>query len=180
MQQSDDLKEGIMRFGGVALSHNPKELSVKYAKRLSSDMLVSGGYSKEKVVRLPERISGRGELYGSGCLNDYGRLMTFYREDKASIVSVPYLGAFRAVITSLTLAAEPKEDYIAVNFEFTAAPGKAKKLPDLQPYYETRRDGEDMWDIAYYYGLDINELVGLNPHIRKIRDLDRFERVRLC
>ena len=37
-----------------------------------------------------------------------------------------------------------------------------------------------MWDIAYYYGLDINELVGLNPQIRKIRDLDRFERVRLC
>lgn len=167
----------ILRFASVSLSHNPKELKIRRKTRLDSAKLLSGGV-KERTSEGVAGVSGRGELFGENCKDDLETLMKLFVLRKSAVLSVPYLGAMRAVLTELSVAAEPRAGYIAVDFEFTAVPSENVPEVKCEPYIKAYSH-DKMWNIAYRTGTDVNELVRLNPHIRFIDDIDEGERVRL-
>ena len=167
----------VMRFAGVYLSHNPKALKFTRKNEHSSQRLLSGGRSESTLGDIGS-VSGRAELYGESCQSDLHLLQELCAGRADEVLSIPYLGAMRAVLTDLTLAAEPKADYIAVDFVFTAAQGRAVSEIKCAPYY-TANSRDNLWDIAYKFGKDVTELVRLNPHIRYINEIEWGERVRL-
>ena len=161
----------LLKFNEVELSHNPAALSVRYRKTVKESRLISGRRVGATILREPESISGKGELYGENALDDFNKLMSLCGVSRPSPLSLPYLGAFMAVLSELTLAAEPRENYIAVNFVFRAVAGEDH--PEIRSErYVVAHEGESLWDIAYRYGADINSLIALNPNIRKIHELE--------
>ncbi len=168
----------MMRFAGVSLSHDPKNLKLTKKKKLSSKRLLSGRQTLETSEQIIG-VSGRGELCGKSCMEDLYKLLRLSKSCEADVLSMPYLGAIRAVLTDISLAGEPRADYIAVDFVFERAPDTAHPEIMCAPVYEVTNSGENLWDIAYRFGKDINELVRINTHIRHIENIAQGERVRL-
>lgn len=166
------VNDAVIRFGGVSLSHNPEKLTVKRKKNVAVDILLSGNIAKEKVFTEGDTIQGRGELFGEHCEEDYKLLARMCRKSTAAVLSVPRLGAFTAVLSQLSLAAEPKENYIAVEFVFTAVRGEYHPKLTKERYYHAKQ-GDDLWVIAHETRSDISKLAELNPQIRNIRSLEK-------
>lgn len=168
-----------MRFGGVSLSHNPKTLKITRSKKVSSVGLVGGENRLSNVCDNISKISGTGELYGDDCFLVYDKLLRMSFTNKAEILAVPELGAFRAVLEDISFAAEPRGDFLSVAFTFRAVNTGREAEKILPQRYYTARDGESLWDVAYKFGVTVESLAELNTHIRKILDLTNGEEVRI-
>ncbi len=168
----------MTRFDGVFFSHDPKTLKITRKNDVKNERLASGKLLSGNILQGPVKITGTGELYGENCARDFTKLMNAYAKRKASVLSVPYVGAVRAVLTELSMLCEPKAGYIGISFAFDSVHGGEKPKVKNAPY-RTAEENEDLWDIAYEEGMSINELTALNPHIRFIDSLNEGERVRL-
>ena len=172
------MNEAIMRFGGICLSHNPSQLKIRRKKALTSRGLLSGEERWETVEGEPDVVSGTGELFGESCREDFEKLEALCKSSSPAPLSLPYFGAFKAVLSELTLAAEPKEDHITVSFTFHACGGSSHPPISSAPFCRTSF-GESLWDVAYRTDTDVHDLIALNPQIRNITELTGEERVRL-
>ena len=105
--------------------------------------------------------------------------MRLRSRNKSEILSVPELGAVRAVLSGLSLNCEPRKDYISVSFEFRCISDE-KKAEKIMPYkvYKTKEE-ESLWDIAYKFGTTVDALAALNPGIRRIDEVEEGKEVRL-
>lgn len=172
------MADTIMRFAGIKLSHNPKELTVKRSRTVSRHKLLSGRTETGAALYEGDTVSGSGELFGENCASDLRTLERIREKNTPAPLVVPYLGAIMAVLTELSVSACQRENYAAVSFSFMAV--QAKSCPEIKTkQYCTVHDECSLWDIAYENDADINELVKLNPHIRDIMQLEIGERVRL-
>lgn len=168
-----------MRFGGLSVSHNPKTLKITRSKKISSVGLVGGVSRLSNVCDDISKISGTGELYGEDCFLVYDRLLRMCFKNKAEILAIPELGAFRAVLEEISVLAEPKDNFLSVAFSFRAvSSGKEPERILPERYCEANRD-ESLWDISYRFDVPVENLVRLNPHIRKILKLKEGEKVRI-
>ncbi|MBQ1546187.1 MAG: LysM peptidoglycan-binding domain-containing protein [Clostridia bacterium] len=151
---------------------------MKRSKSFPQQRLLSGENVYGTALYAGDTISGKGELFGENCESDLHKLHSIREKNKPAPLVIPYFGAFMAVLTELSLAAQPRENYAAVSFVFTAV--KPKKCPEIRTeQYCTVNYECSLWDIAYENGADINKLVELNTHIRNIMELNVGERVRL-
>ena len=173
------MKNAKMRFCGYAFEHNPSTLRIADTARLRS--LLTPGAAPDSVTmgRGLRIVKGEGELAGSDCLIRYERLRALCESGEKGILALPGIKAMTAYLSELSLIAEPIEDVIGYRFTFTEAKGDSAALSGADSYL-VRRDGESLWDIAYTYGIGIDELVRLNPQIPFIGSLCENERVRLC
>lgn len=172
------VSDNIMRFAGISLSHNPKELTVKRNKNVPQRRLLSGRNESGFALCAGDTISGKGELFGENCASDLDLLESIREKNQPAPLVVPCFGAFMAVLTELSLEAQPRGNYAAVSFVFTAVQPESR--PEIRTdQYFTVNGVSTLWDVAYQFGADINKLVELNPHIRKIMILEEGERVRL-
>ena len=172
------MNDAVIRFAGIRLSHNPKTLKIQRRKKLRSERLLSGEGALETVAEEPSVISGTAELFGEECFRDFEKLSRLCKSCSFSPLSIPYFGAFRAVLSDLTLTAEPRYDHISVGFTFRIAqdpPGDESFLPQ----YCRANSGDSFWDISYRFNVPVEELIELNKGIRDIMCLEDQERVRL-
>ncbi len=168
-----------MRFGGISLSHNPKTLKITRSKKINSVGLVGGTVKLSNVCDNISKISGTGEIYGDDCFLSYDRLLRMCFKNKADILAVPELGAFKAVLEDIAILAEPRENFLSVSFTFRAVSAGREPEKILPEKYYTAAEGESLWDVSYKFGVTVESLVKLNPQIRKILDLKEGEEVRL-
>lgn len=168
-----------LRFAGVSLSHNPKTLKITRSKKINSVGLVGGSSKLSNVCDNVSSISGTGEIYGSDCFLVYEKLLRMCFKNTADILAVPELGAFRAVLEDISVLAEPKENFLSVAFTFRAVSSGKTPVRILPEQYVKAGEGESLWDIAYACGVPVEQLVKLNPQIRKILDLKKGEEVRI-
>ena len=162
----------VIRFGGVSLSHNPETLTVKRKKNVAADVLLSGQPAKERIIAEGDTIQGRGELFGEYCEEDYKTLARMCRKSTSATLGIPHLGAFVAVLSQLSMAAQPRESYIAVDFVFTAVRGEYHPKLTKERYYRAKQ-GDDLWVISRETKSDVSKLAELNPQIRNIRSLEK-------
>ena len=71
------------------------------------------------------------------------------------------------------------DNVLSYRFVFVEAQSPRPEAQGTE-YYLTVSEGENLWDISYEYGVPIERLVALNPHIPLIGELSGGERVRLC
>lgn len=172
-------KATVMRFGGLNIPHNPKNLKIVRSKKINSVRLIDGEDRLSDVFEGVSKISGTAELYGSGCFGVYEKLLRLRFQNRSEILAIPEVGAVRAVLSDLTVLCEARKDFLEIGFEFrTVTDGrKAEKLMPYKTY--TASEGESLWDIAYNSGTAIEKLVELNPSIRNINSLDEGKEVRI-
>lgn len=165
-----------MRFGGVSWSHNPREIrfvAEKNVRELSSPFALP---TVQQTGRRCMTIRGEGELYGADCLAQLERLMTLFRREGAGVLCVAEQKSVFAVFEELSVVGEPKPDVLTYRFVFREVPREA----DGDKPSVTVTDGESLWDVSYLYGIGIDTLVALNPHIKRPDRVAAGTEVRLC
>lgn len=172
------MRNSLMRFDGVFLSHDPKTLKISVQNDVNTQRLLTGLSLTLDTLEGVRAISGTGELFGERCTEDFKKLKDAYTKRRAAVLAVPYMGASRAVLSKLEFTGGSKAGFMGVEFRFELVHGASHAAIKRAPVH-IAEEGEDMWDIAYREGVSIEELVRLNPHIRYINELDEGERVKL-
>ena len=168
-----------MRFGGVSLSHNPKTLKIIRSKNIASVNLSDGQNRFSHAAEGILKISGTGELYGENCFQTYEKLLRASCKNVPYVLSVPELGVFFAVLSDLSINAEPKSNFLSVAFTFRIVDGENNCEKIFPQRYYFPQANENLWDVSYKTGINIEKLTELNPDIKDIRELDIENGVRL-
>lgn len=165
-----------MKFKGYKWHHNPHELVFEDEKKVSE---LTAPFDKSVVQnagRRNMRISGEGELYGEDCLDQFLRLLELFREGGSGVLSIAGIPSVYAVFESLKLVGRPRPDILTYRFVFRELmEERDDKLREV-----TAAPNENLWDISYRFGIDIDTLVRLNPQVRRPDELTAGEVVRLC
>lgn len=168
----------LMRFGGITLRHNPKELAVKHTKALREHTPIGSAPVLESVSEQSCIIGGKGELYGERCFEMYEKLLRVRFLNKAQVLSIPDMGVYSAVLTKISAKAETHDRLIAVEFEFrTVSMRSAENVTEEE--YTLCLEGETLWDIAYRCGVPAEKLAALNTDIRNILSIEEGKKVRI-
>lgn len=173
------MEMAVMRFGTIDLPHNPKALKIESKQSISTMGLLGGkevvrGISSELLT-----VKGTGELYGDKCFEQYNALKKFCFQRKPEVLSLPEIGAVKAVLCKLDLSAEPKDRLLTVDFEFRQVNDVQAAEDITPPLYHTAVSGECLWDIAYVHQVKIEKLIELNPWLRSIWDIESGREVKL-
>ena len=166
-----------MRFAGFTWFHNPKEIRIIDEKSVGQHLSPDCRCSSRSFGRKCRVIYGTGELYGEDCLKQYRKLYELYCQNKPGILSIPQLPPLYAVFEELVFEEGTVPDVVTYKFKFRECEAKSF---DTQKQYHTVKSGETLWDIAYIYGMTVDELVALNPSIKRPDYMKTVERVRLC
>ncbi len=166
-----------MRFNGVEWHHNPRQISFECGKNVSELHSPYGNSYIQNTGRKNMIIRGEGELYGSDCLEQFGKLFDLFKRGGEGVLSFPKLSSVYAVFESLKIEGLPKPDVLTYSFVFREVMEKKhghKKLVCVT------KEGENLWDISHTYKIDIDTLVRLNPHIRRPDIVEDGSVVLLC
>lgn len=167
----------LMRYKGFNFRVNPLSVEItgsdsqsKYTLPFNGEILISKGMGC-RVVK------GKGELKGKDCIERYAELRALQMKGGEGVLSPPGLMPFKAFFTKLVAEADVTPDRICYSFEFT----EASSVPvDSLPHGHTVKEGETLYDIAFDYGIKLENLVELNSQIKRPDELKKGEKVRLC
>nr|DAU20899.1 MAG TPA: LysM [Caudoviricetes sp.] len=166
-----------MRYKGVEWHHNPREITFECDKKLNELKSPYGQSYIQNIGRKNMKISGTGELYGGDCLQQFDSLLKLFKQGGGGVLSLPKLSPIYAEFESLKIIGEPKPDALTYSFVFREVMDKkhsCKKIVCIT------KEGENLWDISYRYGIDIDSLVTLNPHIKRPDIVEDGSVIRLC
>ncbi|MBQ3285347.1 MAG: LysM peptidoglycan-binding domain-containing protein [Ruminococcus sp.] len=168
-----------MRFDGMSLRHNPEKLHISgsdHVKEYRSPCCEADSVSLGRELK---RIAGEGEFCGADCIEQYRALEKMQIKAKRAKLALPHMQPMYAYLKELELTAKPMDNVLSYRFVFVEAQSPRPEAQGTE-YYLTVSEGENLWDISYEYGVPIERLVALNPHIPLIGELSGGERVRLC
>jgi hypothetical protein len=167
-----------IRYKGISFEHNPKSLSVSGDCSVRVDNTLFDTQVSANRGRKNRVIRGKGVFLGEGCLDKYTEMSRIQKKKDSGILSLPDIEPFYAYFTSLELVCDKTPDYVEYVFEFTEDMSKSGNAHTSYSY--VCADGESLWDAAYKHGVDIDELVRINPQIRFINDNLVGKKVRIC
>lgn len=167
-----------MRFSGYTWHHNPKSLKIEFQQRIET---TRPPYESSNSSNFGERlrvVRGEGELYGEDCMEQFYRLKKLYERAEPGILAIPDSVCMKAYFSRLKQLMEPKNNVLSYSFEFTQTKNENEKGQRM--YYVTQSEGENLFDISYRFGVDIDTLVKKNPRVRVIDEIEEGERIELC
>lgn len=167
-----------MRFGGFEWEHNPLSVQILH----SNDFKVYNLCSQKNVAyplgRKLRIVKGKGEFAGKDCILRYKELAQVFFKGQKALLSLPFEVPFEAFFTELSLVAQPSPDFCEYTFEFLEV--QTSSAASVPKVYIPQQQGENLFDIAYKFGVKVEKLVELNPQLRRADELPPFEEVRLC
>lgn len=165
-----------MRFAGFSWQHNPIKI---YADHKLITTVVTTAAEGEQLAGICEGIShirGEGELVGKDCLEQYSALKTLFEKRRRGVLSLPGFEPFTAYFTKLSVEGQDTPDVLKYSFEFM----KDRNYSDKKEEFYVCSEGDTLYDISYKCGVDMEELILLNPSLRCPFDFSAGERVRVC
>lgn len=171
------MKLVAMRFKGVEWHHNPSEITFECDKEISELKSPYGKSYIQNMGRHNLKIKGTGELYGSDCIKQFESLLKLFKQGGEGVLSIPQMSPIYAEFESLKIIGEPRLDALTYSFVFREVMEKQKSCPKAVCI---TKEGENLWDISYRYGVGIDTLTALNPHIKRPDIVEDGSVVRLC
>lgn len=166
-----------MRFMGYEWRHNPREISFECGKTVA-ERLVPGGVSQiQQTGRKNMVIKGTGELYGEDCIEQFEGLLELFKRGGEGVLAIENFEPLYAVFESVKILGTPRENVLTYGFVFREV---MEEKESSKKTVHTARNGENLWDISYKYGIVIDELVRLNPQIKRPDVVPGGEVIRLC
>jgi hypothetical protein len=157
------MKLAPMRFKDFGWRHNPREIRFECDKQINEHLVPCGGAVVQNMGRKGVRVVGEGELFGPDCTAQFESLFELFRESGSGLLVIDSLPPFEAVFEELRLVGSPRDDVLTYRFEF-------REVIDETALHKTTSltaCGECLWDISYRFGIVIDELVRLNPQVRR-------------
>ncbi len=171
------MKLALMRYKGFTFWCNPLSIEVLSQQNTVDYTLPYSGEKLESLGKKCRIIKGKGEIKGKDCLEQYAKLYALQSQGGKGILSLPEIKPMEAFFTSLSVLADVTPDKICYSFTFVEADSKAAKA-----FVKTHKvsKGETLFDIAYAYGVKVENLVDLNPFVRRTDELEAGWEIRIC
>lgn len=168
----------VMRYKGFTFWCNPLSIEVQSKRNTAKYILPYKGEQCEDLGSACRVITGKGELKGEDCLEQYASLRALQLKEDYGVLTLPNAQPMNAYFTKLVVLANEAPDRVFYSFEFT----ESKALEDTKSLNLTHKvkADETLYDIAFDYGLSVDKLVLFNPQIRRPDELSEGEEVKLC
>ena len=166
-----------MRFMGYEWHHNPREITFECGKSVSERLVPYDVSQIQQTGRKNMVIKGTGELYGEDCLKQFEGLLELFRRPGAGVLAIENIEPLFAVFESVKILGTPKENVLGYGFVFREV---MEEKESGKKTLHTAQNGESMWDISYKYNIVIDELMRLNPQIKRPDVVPGGEVIRLC
>ncbi|MDR0951456.1 MAG: LysM peptidoglycan-binding domain-containing protein [Oscillospiraceae bacterium] len=169
-----------MRYGDYVWPHNPRVYEIIYKRSIVCNKVPGGTYTLTDLGRQQRVLRGEGEFAGQGAYDEFKKLACmFYITEPLTLIHPIWQNA-PAWLVYLRLRQEPREDYVAYEFEFWECfNGYELKAREITPPPEevnapavrlthTVKWGDTLWGIATKNGLTLEELFALNGQLRNM------------
>ena len=173
-----------MRYKDYVWPHNPRVYAIEYERAMGAWKVPFGRYQLQDLGPAHRVMRGEGEFVGEGAYEEFKRLATVFYADGPGLLVHPVWQTANAYFVELSLQMEPRADYVRYSFAFWEGyDGHNTGIQVTQPSAgggaggdggtgatagtrHTVRQGETLWGIAQRYGLELTELINLNPQIK--------------
>lgn len=172
-----------MRYKGYTWPHNPRIYSIDFQRAMAVHKVPFGRYQLQDLGMGHRVMKGSGEFVGPGAYEEFQRLACLFYEGGTGLLVHPLWQAADAYFVALRLEQTPRPDYVRYSFEFWEEVGRYRGVADraaepvrsvsggaaqktAQPEYHRVVKGDTLWGLAKKYGVDLKELVALNPQIK--------------
>lgn len=167
-----------MSYGDYVWPHNPRVYEIEYSRRIVCHKVPFGLYTLSDLGREQRVLRGEGEFVGQGAYDEFKKLACMFYLNEPKTLVHPIWQAAPAWFVGLKLRQEPRQDYVAYEFEFwecfegyETALRKVEKPVEITPPEAERRShsikrGETLWGLAVKNGMTLDQLLALNPQIR--------------
>lgn len=162
-----------MRFRDFVFRDVPHTLETVYRRRITEtalagkSMAVDGGSVCREIV-------GSGEFMGEDAAAQFEALQRAMGTGGPGLLCLPGQRPFLALAEKLELTGKHHPNALGYAFRFVEA---APKVEEMLPDYVTAAENETLWDIAWHFGRNIDDMVRANPHVPKIRRLRVGEKI---
>ncbi|WP_251445761.1 LysM peptidoglycan-binding domain-containing protein [Vermiculatibacterium agrestimuris] len=187
-----------MRYKDFVWPHNPRVYTIEYKREMGLHKVPFGRYHLQDLGPTRRVMKGQGEFVGEKAYETFQALACVFYQEGPGVLVHPVWQAANAYFVELSLAQEPRKDYVKYTFTFwegyngyqpyarsaltyngggtaavTQSAGTAEEL------WHTVAKGECLWNIAQRYGKTVTEVIALNPQIKNPNLIYPGERVRL-
>lgn len=172
-----------MRYKSYTWPHNPRIYSIDFQRAMAAHKMPFGRYQLQDLGMGHRVMKGSGEFVGPGAYEEFQRLACLFYEGGTGLLVHPLWQAADAYFVALRLEQTPRPDYVRYSFEFWEEVGRYRGVAErptetagsasgetvrtsAQPEYHRVVKGDTLWALARRYGVDLKELIALNPQIK--------------
>lgn len=163
-----------MSFDGYSWEFNSKYLTFSHEGNVSIPRYPYGGSTLQDFGKQNCIITGSGYFVGENCADMYNRLRDKFNQSGVGVLTLPGFPPINAFFNRLVLKGEPKPDLLSYEFEFIEVDDRYQDVSELNTGMTSEKNirkvipnGNTLWDISYKYGINIDRLVEINPHVRR-------------
>jgi spore coat assembly protein SafA len=143
-------------------------------------------------------MKGEGEFVGEDAYEQFKALATVFYSDGPGVLVHPVWQTANAYFVELSLAQEPRQDYVKYTFTFwesydgyqayarsasatetAGTTGTAAATDSTGEVWHTVVKGESLWKIAQNYGVEVTAVIALNPTLKNPNLIYPGEKVRV-
>ena len=173
-----------MRYKDFVWPHNPRTYVIEYERVMAVNKVPYGRYQLQDLGPTRRILRGEGEFVGEDAYRTFQSLATVFYQEGPGLLVHPVWQCSNAYFVELSLAQEPRADYVRYTFAFWESyddytqtltsmeqntgnsGGTAGNSSANSGTWHTVRRGESLWAIAVQYGLSLSTLISLNPQIK--------------
>ena len=129
-----------MQYKSYVWPHNPRTYTIQYVRKVAVHKVPFGRYAMQDLGLGRRVMKGEGEFYGAGAYEEFKKLASvFYHSGPGTLIH-PVWQSAKAYFVDLTLAQEPRQDY--VRYTFTCWEDNDRYREQLEPSVQ-RREAAD-------------------------------------
>ena len=173
-----------MRYKDFVWPHNPRTYVIEYERVMAVNKVPYGRYQLQDLGPTRRILRGEGEFVGEDAYRTFQSLATVFYQEGPGLLVHPVWQCSNAYFVELSLAQEPRADYVRYTFAFWESyddytqtltsmeqntgnsGGTAGNSSANSGTWHTVRRGESLWAIAVQYGLSLSTIISLNPQIK--------------
>lgn len=175
-----------MRYKTFVWPHNPRVYSIEYKRKMAVNKVPFGRYYLQDLGITRRVMRGEGEFVGSQAYDQFRDLASLFYENTPGALIHPLWQSASAYFVGLSLAQEPRADYVKYTFEFwecydqyhstgtlvntgTSGSGSGEGAAGTgsgNAQWHTVVRGDSLWALARTYGTTVSQLLAWNPGIK--------------
>jgi len=188
-----------MRFKDYVWPHNPRTYTIEMGRDVQERKVPYGWHHLQDLGQKGRIMRGEGEFVGEGAYEEFRKLGEVFYQGGSGILIHPVWQAANAIFAELKLMQEPRADYVRYSFVFLecydgyqdtlravessqaeGAGGFEQTGGTADRSWYTVVRGDTLWAIARQRGLELTELIQLNPQIKNPNLILPGEKVRVA